>query len=300
MSGEIIIFDPKTDIIVAPTWHSWLQEYLNIKRHILKKQTSINAVEQSLGIFERFMRGKEINVHTYGEFYQFMCRRKSKHYPKRVLGTTNAFLRYCEDSKYISRSPHWAFPVPEPGPSEDQRVITYYEYTRMLREAQGTIFKPVLITMWWTGFSPIDAVFFKKESVDMERLLIRSARSKTGTVSLIPFVAGSEIYHMLTHAMKGEGEYVNQGAADQGLLDFASVRVRLCKLVKKHAPGRTPKHFRNNMASRMCYSGVPEKIAMKIGGWKSPDIFKAYIPEDLEAMREWYDKAMKFQPKNGK
>ena len=48
------------------------------------------------------------------------------------------------------------------------------------------------------------------------------------------------------------------------------------KWKKKLPPGPTLHDFRRSMATNAVEAGIPEKVIMEMGGWKTPSVFRRY------------------------
>jgi integrase len=72
------------------------------------------------------------------------------------------------------------------------------------------------------------------------------------------------------------------------------------KWKKKLPPGPTLHDFRRSMATNALEAGIPEKVIMEMGGWKTPSVFRRYCivkKEHLEKAALQQEEYLKSQAK---
>ena len=285
----------RTEVIAEVPLTNLIQEFIQTRVGIKPKSAKYWAA--SLRLLDDFTYGRLPDQKLYAEFYKYLRSNYSPHYQTGVVRRCWALFEYGH-IKGIFKERWWRlFPMPKPKTLAEKQIITHEDFLLVERKARTTIYYGPLVTMWFTGMSCGDACTLKWEDVDLEQLAIFVRRRKTDSLQIIPILAGSLMHESLTkaHRMR-DGDYVWPAAAEKYLRSQEQVSTGINEVVRSVCPGKTSKHMRNTMASRAANAGVNESMAMQIGGWKDPKIFREYILKDMSGLREAYAKMMAWQP----
>lgn len=187
--------------------------------------------------------------------------------------------------------------------------FTADEYERMMRAAEGTEFKWLLLCGYNTGMGIIDCCLLQKSEIDFETLFINKNRQKTGSACRIPIkpgsefhealkklVAESEAYQFYPNDPKSGRYYVHPEFAVKGLARTSDITIGrgLEKIFTTAGidKRKTFHNFRATMCSDLANSGVSTPLACSITGHKSPTIFKQYVTPDDHGLRQTWNRAM--------
>jgi integrase len=184
-------------------------------------------------------------------------------------------LKLAVKHKRLSSLP--VFPSLETSPAREGFLTS-----EQVDEVVSNLEQPVadLVTaIWVTGWRRREVQFLKWSDVDMKsgEFRLTEGRSKTKTSRVFPFRASPS----LAGVMKGRQEarafgsvYVFERSPGKPVKDFRIAWANACKAAG--IPGRVPHDLRRSRARALSRAQVPQSVAMRLLGHKTPNMFLRY------------------------
>ncbi len=153
--------------------------------------------------------------------------------------------------------------------------------------------RPLASFLYWTGWRKGEALSLEWRHVDLKAGVIRIERTKNSEQRTIPYAALPELDELIESqrelATKLEREkrlIVRRVFHRRGkpIRDFMGAWHAAC--ARAGLPGRIPHDFRRTAARAMIRAGIPQAVAMKIGGWKTDSVFRRYAIVDEKVLAE--------------
>jgi integrase len=151
---------------------------------------------------------------------------------------------------------------------------------------------PLITFLFTTGWRRREATGLEWRQVDRKACVIRIEDTKTNTPRTIPYGALPVLFDVIngqwkkTEALKRAGAVCPYVFHRDGrkILDFREVWHEACR--KAGLPGRIVHDFRRSAAREMVRAGIPQNVAMMIGGWKTDSVFRRYAIVDENLLAE--------------
>jgi integrase len=167
------------------------------------------------------------------------------------------------------------------------------EQFEAVREKLPHSLQPLATFLYWTGWRKSEALGLEWRHVDLKAGVIRIDTSKNGEPRTIPYA----VVPALKAVIEGQHEHAVALGRSEGLvvrwvfdrdgertLDFGGAWSGAC--VRAGMPGRLVHDFRRTAARNMMRAGIPQNVAMKIGGWKTDSVFRRYAIVDEGLLAE--------------
>jgi integrase len=153
--------------------------------------------------------------------------------------------------------------------------------------------RPMMEFLWWTGWRAGEAQGLEWRQVDRKAGVIRIETSKSGEPRTIPYKALPTLEAVIeTQRQRAAGlqrggrivRHVFFGREGGPLAEYN----KAWKDARTSAglPGKLVHDLRRTAARRMLRAGIPQPVAMLIGGWKTDHVFRRYAIVDENVLAE--------------
>jgi integrase len=153
--------------------------------------------------------------------------------------------------------------------------------------------QPLATFLYWTGWRKSEATTLQWRMVDIKAGVIRIEESKNDEARTIPYSALPALREVIevqrantTTVERREGKVIpwvfHRGG--RPVLAFLTAWKGACK--RAGVPGRLVHDMRRSAARNMTRAGIPQAVAMQIGGWKTASVFKRYAIVDEKMIAE--------------
>lgn len=298
----------KLDASQPRTLSSLIKEWLSAQ-FIGKRLNTRLSAERALLMFERwvgakpiFEPGRIVSLPIYADWVRYSYDRWKPSTAGMYTILVNRFLRWCRLVGYITNEP-WAYVRRPRGRKAEVLIITEQEYRAMLGCESPAWMKWLLMCGWWTGLSLGDACTLEWKHVNLEgpNMEIQRTRMKTGALSSIPIIAGSEFHralldrvdvrspHWPNNPEKGiwfvEPYLAKMWFPFDGSRGCKAIRYHWCRLrARVGMDSRKRFHnFRGRLASSLSNSGAHPAVAMSVLGHTSMDSIAPYYKSNPQA-----------------
>lgn len=145
----------------------------------------------------------------------------------------------------------------------------------------------LVYALWITGWRRREIQYLKWSDVDMNagEFRLTEGRSKTREARVFPFAASESLAAIIRtrHASRSQSSvYVFERTPGQPIKDFREAWRLACE--RAGIPGRVPHDLRRSRARVLSRANVPQSVAMRLLGHKTPNMFLRYdvvATEDL-------------------
>jgi integrase len=153
--------------------------------------------------------------------------------------------------------------------------------------------KPMATFLYWTGWRSGEARSLQWRQVEMKAGVIRIEKTKNLEPRTIPYAAVPALKELIeqqraaaTALERNTGTIVPWVFQRGGepLSHYLGAWHEACR--RAGLPGRIPHDFRRTAARNMLRAGIPQPVAMKIGGWKTDSVFRRYAIVDEALLAE--------------
>lgn len=153
--------------------------------------------------------------------------------------------------------------------------------------------RPLVKFLYWTGWRKSEPLQLEWRQVDRKAGVLRIEDSKNDEARTIPYAALPalkeviEEQHKKKKAVERKKEIVVPFVFHRGgkvITDFMGAWEVACK--KAGLPGRLIHDMRRSAARNMMRAGIPQRVAMSIGGWKTDSVFRRYAIVDERLLAE--------------
>jgi len=147
--------------------------------------------------------------------------------------------------------------------------------------------------LYWTGWRKNEATRLQWRQVDLNAGVIRIHGTKNREPRTIPYGALPVLKNLFDQQHKDVKELERKKArvipwvfhrGGKQIKDFLGAWHVACG--KAGLAGRIPHDFRRSAARNMLRVGIPQAVAMKIGGWKTDSVFRRYAIVDENMLAE--------------
>lgn len=153
--------------------------------------------------------------------------------------------------------------------------------------------QPLATFLYWTGWRKSEATTLQWRMVDIRAGVIRIEESKNDEARTIPYAALPALKEVIevqrantTTVERRDGKVIpwvfHRGG--RPVLAFFGAWAGACK--RAGLPGRLVHDMRRSAARNMTRAGIPQAVAMQIGGWKTASVFKRYAIVDEKMIAE--------------
>ncbi len=151
---------------------------------------------------------------------------------------------------------------------------------------------PVVTFLYWTGARRREATSLEWRNVNRKTKTITLEKTKTDVPRSIPYGALPALVDVVngqwrrTEAARKAGAIIPWVFHRDGkpIDDFREAWGAACKAAG--LPGKIPHDFRRTAARNMLRAGIPQSVAMLIGGWKTDSVFRRYAIVDEKLISE--------------
>lgn len=156
-----------------------------------------------------------------------------------------------------------------------------------------TDLQPLVTFLYWTGWRRTEATTLEWRMVDLKAGVIRIETSKNDEPRTIPYTALPALREVIdvqrantTAIERRYGRIVPWVFHRDGkpVLAFAGAWENACR--RAGLPGRLVHDMRRSAARNMIRAGIPQRVAMEIGGWKTDSVFRRYAIVDERLLAE--------------
>jgi integrase len=153
--------------------------------------------------------------------------------------------------------------------------------------------RPLASFLYWTGWRKSEALSLEWREVDLKAGVIRIEKTKNSEQRTIPYSALPELNELieaqrdLTTRLEREKSLIIPWVFHRRggrILAFMGAWHSAC--ARAGLAGRIPHDFRRTAARAMIRAGIPQAVAMKIGGWKTDSVFRRYAIVDEKLLAE--------------
>lgn len=153
--------------------------------------------------------------------------------------------------------------------------------------------RPLVTFLYWTGWRRTEATTLQWRMVDRKSGVIRIEESKNDEARTIPYRALPVLHELIedqrarTTALEKESAIVVPWVfhrRGEFIKAFAGAWTGAC--TRAGLPGRLVHDMRRSAARNMTRAGIPQSVAMQIGGWKTASVFKRYAIVDEKMIAE--------------
>lgn len=270
----------------------------------------VTAFVLFIGAGQFIEKGKASNE-LYAEWYAECHKRWSGHTPELAAICTSRFMNWMERNEYISNNPHKSVQKAKSVKSKPRIPFTKEEYEALKEASKGNVMHWAIICGNATGMAIGDAALLTWDEVDFDGMMVRRNRQKTGTLSSIPILAGSDFHETLKEKFKLKNNfYPNDPAkglyyvdpdlaivymrSSNGLTQNGNIHTRFNRIREKAGVDKrkTFHNFRATMCSALANSGISTPLACAITGHTDGNVFKDYVRVDDQALKESLYKAV--------
>jgi integrase len=153
--------------------------------------------------------------------------------------------------------------------------------------------RPLMEFLWWTGWRSGEAMNLEWRQVDRKAGVLRIEDTKSGEPRTIPYRALPALEDVIegqrkrADALQRDGRIVRHVFFLQGGTRITDYHTEWSSARKAAGlPGKLVHDFRRTAARRMLRAGIPQPVAMLIGGWKTDHIFRRYAIVDEAVLSE--------------
>ncbi len=153
--------------------------------------------------------------------------------------------------------------------------------------------KPLATFLFWTGWRKSEALLLEWRQVDLMAGVIRIEKTKNREQRTIPYAALPELKELIdaqreatTRLERKTGRIVPWVFHRRGKRILAIMGAWHGACRRAGLAGRIPHDFRRTAARAMVRAGIPQAVAMKIGGWKTDSVFRRYAIVDEKVLAE--------------
>jgi integrase len=151
---------------------------------------------------------------------------------------------------------------------------------------------PLIVFLYWTGWRGNEALGLEWRQVDRRTKTLRIEDTKNRTPRTIPYGALPQLVDVIedqwrrTKAARDRGVIVARVFHRDGapIRDYRVSWANACAAAG--LAGRIPHDFRRTAARNMLRAGIPQPVAMLIGGWKTDSVFRRYAIVDENLIAE--------------
>ena len=167
------------------------------------------------------------------------------------------------------------------------------EQFEAVRDQLSAYLRPVATFLYWTGWRKMEALSLEWHQVDMKAGVVRIEKTKNREPRTVPY----SVVPALKRLFDDQRRVTQEVQAETGAIipwvfhrrgepvrDFAGAWRGAC--LRAGVPGRLLHDFRRTAARNMVRAGIPQNVAMKIGGWKTDSVFRRYAIVDEALLRE--------------
>jgi len=171
-----------------------------------------------------------------------------------------------------------------------QGFFEVHEFAEVRRELD-LIYRVGAVFAYWTGLRCGEIVTIRREQIDFETNIVRLPDAKNGEPRSVPM--SPDMCAELT-MLPRSSEWIFPSFSDPSKhLRRELLGRAFTKAAQRAGVDRTFHDLRRTGARNMVRAGVPERVAMAIGGWKTRSVFDRYnivSESDLqEAVRKLHD-----------
>jgi len=151
--------------------------------------------------------------------------------------------------------------------------------------------------LYWSGWRRSEAVNLEWRSVDRKAGVIRIERTKTDEPRTIPYAALPQLVEVCERRWAKHEALAAKRIVSPWVFTRKGRRMsslgwdEACR--KAGLPGRIVHDLRRSAARNMLRAGIPQRVAMLIGGWKTDSVFRRYAIVDERLMSEELKKLAK-------
>jgi integrase len=164
--------------------------------------------------------------------------------------------------------------------------------------------KTVATFLYWTGWRKSEALGLEWRHVDLKAGVLRIDTSKNGDPRTIPYGAVPALKELIEEQRRATAaRELQAGAVIPWVFHRQGARIETFygawrgACAKAGLPGRLVHDFRRTAARNMMRAGIPQNVAMKIGGWKTDSVFRRYAIVDEALLAENMKKLAAIQPR---
>ena len=147
--------------------------------------------------------------------------------------------------------------------------------------------------LWWTGWRSGEACRLEWRQVNATAGVIRIENTKSGEPRTIPYRALPALAAVIENQRKGADALQHEGRIVRHVFfmpDGAAIRYYDNEWIAARnaagLPGKLVHDLRRTAARRMLRAGIPQPVAMLIGGWKTDHVFRRYAIVDEAVLAE--------------
>jgi len=164
---------------------------------------------------------------------------------------------------------------------------------RAVYEQLPDYLKPIATFLYWTGWRGGEAQSLEWRQVEMKAGVIRIENTKNREPRTIPYAAVPALKELIERQRQVTTDLERKTRSiipwvfhrgGQPLKHYLCAWHTACR--KAGLPGRIPHDFRRTAARNMLRVGIPQPVAMKIGGWKTDSVFRRYAIVDEVLLAE--------------
>lgn len=286
------------ELSVANTLANRVQEYLKYVSKSLSRST-YRGIKNTLENFEIYVGRKSLTKQLIMGWTDHISPGNKLTTIVKKNNQLKAFLRWCDDNQFMDGQLYRFFPKLKLPAYPLPSIYTEREYETIKDATMGTDNYYLTVLGYRTGMSMVDCCHLRWSHIDLDQLMIRSARIKMlrhgeSAVFWVPVLANGDLHQMLNQLKEAHvdkwnnanDDYVNPDLAGlYGYHQTAVVKNYKKVLAKIGIKGKTFKNFRNTFISNIANSGMNLALACKLTAHRDPAIFASYIRPDPEALR---------------
>lgn len=268
--------------------------------------STIKRWRDALGAFSIFMADKVVVVSNDRDWAHDMCRHLEdwQVHLSKTLGQMTAqkywnyvsqFFRWCASHGYVTWNPCAMISGPRAN-RKPMPMVTDEEYERLIAMSVGSDINWAITLGYHTGMSIGDCCTLKWSEVDMEKMFITRIRLKMRTRTqkpcVIPFLFNGPV-HVGLIALRNVAvsEYVHHQLGVDYTHSLRSILMRLNRLFKKAAPGKSSHGLRHAFTSKMVNSNANLALVGSMTGHAQMEMLSRYVHPDVAALRSAMKKA---------
>jgi integrase len=165
------------------------------------------------------------------------------------------------------------------------------QFTSLLKHVPEWL-APLLTFLYLTGWRSAEAKRLEWRNVDRKARVIRIEDTKNDEPRTIPYGALPQLVQIIEGQWRRTEKAKKAGVVCPFVFHENGAQVgnvyelwhEACRLAG--VPGRVPHDFRRSAARNMLRAGIPQAVAMQIGGWKTDSVFRRYAIVDENLLAE--------------
>ncbi len=273
-----------------------VEEYVTLISPRLSPSTIIDK-RRSIKIFTDYLGPQNFNREVVERFVKDLHEIDWMPGTRWLVGQhVAAFLKFLWDSRRIDDD--WCRGIKWPEkPAQQPRPIYTPEEVKALVELAGD--RPVgfiLLLAYNSGLAISDACNLLWKEIDLEKLIIKHARNKTGVEAIIPIKFGSALHAAIERQRQDSIAAFGQATGDYPVCrwshnnkhSFYTLFKRLC--AQAGIKYRSFHSFRATMATDLVNSSTPLNVSLKVLGLRSVNQLMAYATTPPESIRTHMEK----------